>query len=380
MERNNSLITTLKRNSFFCFVYMPCVSFIFLAFMLLLCYPDAAASGVKNGMDICLNTLIPTLFPFMFFSNLLINLDLSGWISKRLDRLTGFVFDLPGEALPIIIMSLIGGYPVGSFMIKNAYESGKITRLQGKRMLCFCVNPGPAFTVITIGSALFGSKKTGLIVYLSCVISALIIGVLSRFLYAESESEYVTLDTKQSVQLSSGIMQSVNVSVHSTVNICVWVVIFSCLNSLADILPLNDSLKFFFSVVSEVTNGVFVAANKLPLPAICAIVGFSGFCIHLQVMPAIITLKLKYKYFLAFRVISGAISCVVCFFLMQLFPQYVSTFSLGARPEKISFASSVPMCVCVMIMCGLFAVGDGYVIRKKDKIKNSNAFNKAELY
>lgn len=65
--------------------------FSILAAILLLCYPQAASSGVQNGIGYCVNILIPSLFPFMVLSTFFVKSGLSDTIGKVLNRPLGFL-------------------------------------------------------------------------------------------------------------------------------------------------------------------------------------------------------------------------------------------------------------------------------------------------
>lgn len=363
-----SIKKKIKLNRFFYFVYMPCATFIVIVSLLLLCYPEVATIGVKKGIAICVSTLIPTLFPFMLFSQLAIELNIMHTGNKLVARITEFIFGLPGNALPIIFFSFIGGFPLGALLVKLAYEKKEISMTQGRRMLLFCVNPGPSFAVSTVGCALFGSEKVGYIVYFSSVLSSIIIGVLSRFIF---EAEPVTWreDKSEFTDIPSAINKSINTSVKNIVNICVWVIIFSCLSELVYMLDFFKGFEDFICMITEVTNGVYRAAQSYGLPIVCAIIGFSGFCIHLQLLPVMLKLRLKYRYFLVSRIIAAAFNCIICYFITDIFPQTTVTANLSVPADTVAVSSSLPLCICLMFLCGLFIIGDGFVANKKEKNK-----------
>lgn len=378
MANIKSLKIKIKTNSFFYFAYLPCVALVFIIALLLLAYPEISSSGILSGLKMCGETLIPTLFPFLLVSTLLFRLNAFKFLERKADKITNLVFNLPGISFPIFIMSLTGGFPVGAIMIKEAYEQGKITASQGRRMLVFCVNPGPAFTVTTVGMFFIGSKEAGILIYLTCTVTSLILGVLSRFF--DEENTFNVADSNfKNIEISTAIKDSVETSVRSMVNICVWVVVFSGIGSIIDVLPLNKELCEFIKMICEVTNGSIIAAENHSLPVLCAVIGFSGLCIHLQIIPSITVLKMKYKFFLVSRIIAACFNCVICAFILKCFPQYTQTAVCYAKEEFTVSASSLPVCIGLLLMCGLFIVGDGYMVFRKEKIK-SQSRNKPQLY
>lgn len=380
MKNVKVIKTLIRKNSYFCFVYIPSILLIFLIFMLLLCYPDIASKGVGEGIEMCTKTLLPSIFPFMFFSSLIMNLKIIDGFFKKMTKISKLFFDLPSVAMPIIIMSLIGGYPIGAFLIKNAFEKGKISALQGKRMMLFCVNPGIGFTYSLIGSSLYNSFEIGIILFVISVLSALIIGFFTRF-YEDGE-DYTKVESfiNSKMSASEALLDSINVSTHNIANVCVWVIIFSCISALADILLLNKPVLDFLKMVSEVTNGVMISKKDYSIYILNSVVGFCGFCIHMQIMPTLTCLKMKYSHFLCSRILSSSLYCILTSVALDLFKINVDTIYVGAVPQNTEIRSSVTLCVFLMIMCGLFVLGDNFTAYIKEKNKSVNKGNKAELY
>lgn len=60
-------------------------------------------------------------------------------------------------------------------------ERGDITREEGKRMLRFCVNGGPAFIISAVGAGLMGQPVYGFMLYGAHIAAALILGIAGRF-------------------------------------------------------------------------------------------------------------------------------------------------------------------------------------------------------
>lgn len=363
----NSRQLTLTDN-FLALKYIVSVFVIFIAGFMLLRFPETAGQGISDGIDLCLGTLIPSLYPFMILSSLAINLDSFSFIERLLSKFTEFVFRLPGKTLSVIIMSMIGGFPIGGKMTKELYEKGRISRLQGKRLLLFCVNPGPAFTISSVGLYLLGSKKAGLIIYASLILSSLIVCFLTRFIAQKDESEEII--NKRDVppeEFSSAFVSSVSSGSKAMLNVCCWVIAFSCLVRLTDILPFSPEMKLFICSISEVTNACSLAAGNLTIPAIAAIIGFGGVCTHFQIMSAVKALKLKYKYFITGRIIHCALSAVICDFILKIFPVSYDVFSFGTLPKEKAGTVSVPISAGMLIMCALIMLGDSFCVQIKRK-------------
>ena len=123
----------------------------------------------------------------------------------------------------------------------------------------------------------------------------------------------------------------------------------------------------FLSCILEVTNGVFLASGNISLPLIAGIIGFGGLCGHCQVMPYLVKLRLRYKYFFVARVVSGALSVIYCKFLTDIFPVSYEVISIGTLPSQRASAVSSAVSIGMLFTAGLFLLGDSAVINIKRK-------------
>ena len=144
----------------------------------LLAYPQQAAEGAKNGIGYCLDILIPSLFPFMVLAVFVVKCGLAGKLGNLLERPVRFLFKLPGSAAAAILMSMVGGYPVGARSIAALHAAGELDDAQASRMLCFCVNAGPAFVISVVGIGFLKSAQAGMILFASQVFSSTVLGLL----------------------------------------------------------------------------------------------------------------------------------------------------------------------------------------------------------
>lgn len=347
--------------------YIPISFAVFFMAFLLLRFPEISAQGISDGIDLCLGTLIPTLLPFMVISTLMTKERLFDRIPKVLKRLTEILFALDGKCLVAIILSMVGGLPLGCKSASDLYENGEISFSQARRMTLFCYCTGPAFTISSVGIYMLGSKKAGVLIYLSLILSAITVGVLSRFFEDEDYSYNKSKSAKEKDLFSANLVTSVSSGSSAMLNICAWVVIFSCIIKLLEIMPLNRSSVFFLSCILEVTNGAYLASGNMALPIIAGIIGFGGLCGHCQVMPYLVRLRLSYKYFFVSRVVSGALSLIYCRLLTDIFPVSYEVFSMGTLPPQRATSVSSAVSIGMLFMAGLFLLGDTAVIRIKRK-------------
>lgn len=367
MGENMKTAILTKKKSTFILSYIPLTFGIFFIGFMLLRFPETASQGISDGVDLSLGILIPSLYPFMVLSSLIVELDLFRNTPKFADKISQMFFRLSGKSLGVFLLSLIGGLPLGCKMTSELYDKGKITRSESRRMMLFCYCCGPAFTISSVGLYMLGSKQAGAVIYLAIILSAVTVGILSRFFGDENDQRINYKTTNESQVFSVSLVRSVSSGSTAMLSVCAWVILFSCINRLIEILPISDSFKLFLYAISEVTNGVYISSGTLSLPIIAGIVAFGGLCGHCQVMPYVVKLKLGYKVFLTSRIISGALSVIYCELLLKIIPVSYEVFSIGTPPTRISPSISAGLSISMLITAGLFLLGDSSILKIKTK-------------
>lgn len=332
-------------------IIKPKINFILLisvisAGVCLFAYPEITLEGAKNGVNICLNSLIPSLFPFMALSTFIMRTDALHIINKFFGKVTKLLFLLPENACQIIFMSLIGGYPVGAKLTADALKNNRITENEAKRLCIFCMNAGPAFTVTAIGVNIYKSAAAGVIIFVSLCASSLVLGVLTRFL-ADGK---IILQKNTAIKnfSSEDITFSVWDAFESTLKICAWVILFSAFLSPVT-AKLGQSGKIL-GAVAEVTAGSITVSKICPIPVVTALCGFGGFCVHCQVLKFLRQCTLQYKLFFVGRILNSAISAVICHIILYYIPieqSVVYTFE-SARISALSV--SLPTVIAFIFM------------------------------
>jgi len=136
--------------------------------------------AATKALSLCGGTVIPSLFPFMVMSTLLVSLGFGEWISPCFSGLMTSLFRLPGTAGSALILGLIGGYPIGARTAGDLYLSGLLTQEETERLLTFCNNSNPVFLISVLGAGVFGSVRIGVWLWLIHLLSALLTGLLFR--------------------------------------------------------------------------------------------------------------------------------------------------------------------------------------------------------
>lgn len=103
-------------------------------------FSKECSKGAENGIGLCLSTLVPSLFPFMVLASYITDSGLAEKIGRHLSWLTKPLFGLDGCFASAIILSLVGGYPVGAKTVNLLYKKVRRIKMSVNGQVCFwCV-------------------------------------------------------------------------------------------------------------------------------------------------------------------------------------------------------------------------------------------------
>ena len=119
----------------------------------LLLFPDVSAAAAREGVALCLQTVLPSLFPFFVLSSLLVQSDVPRLLSRAMAGVMYPLFGVSGAGASALILGLLGGYPVGARTVAELYGRGEIAREEAEQLLAFCNNSGPGFFLGVCGTA-----------------------------------------------------------------------------------------------------------------------------------------------------------------------------------------------------------------------------------
>ncbi len=320
---------------------LPSLLFAITASVLVLVFPKSTINGAIKGINFCLNVLVPSLFPFMVISSFIVSSGIYKLLSKPLNVITKVLFNLPGKCGTTILLSLIGGYPVGARGIESLYSKGVISNKQAEKMAYFCVCSGPGFLITFVGSTLYGNSQVGLIILISAVLSVIACGVITRFFGNSDKSvdNNSNLEFNATLDFSYSLIKSVKDATKATVDMCAMVVLFNVLINFLEIAIQNESIKNLSYILFEVTTACNTLAGNVSLTIIAFAVGFGGLCVHFQVFQGLNGIKINKVIFFFFRIIQGVLTALFTKTILYFFPITEQVF-YNTQNKTVAFSSS----------------------------------------
>lgn len=336
------------RNSFY-IKRVPAIIFALCSACAVIIYPTEFATGVKNGITLLGESIIPALFPFMVLSTYLADNPATQKIFNLFHKFSKKLFNVNGEGLIAPVSGMLGGYPIGAQVISHLFESKQISQNEAHRLLCWSINPSPTFVITFLGKFMMNNTVCGALMYASNLLATLTIGVLVRFL--GSDDEVVAFKSCCSDKKNIFI-NAVGTSCKSMLSICGWVLLFSAFSNGINSLIKNETVSIFIKTVSEVSIGCNIAVQEgLSVPLICALIGFGGFAVIFQIAPYLEKCNFKLKYFICCRVIIASLSAFYCTRLIALFPNAVPTFGYLSQTHSPTISHTPLTSIILILTC-----------------------------
>ena len=178
-----------------------------------------------EALALCARSVIPSLFPCMVVSGLLVSLGLGELASPWLSGLMA-LFRLPGSAGSALLLGFAGGYPIGAKTASELFGKGLLTREEAERLLTFANNSNPVFFLSVLGSGVFGSVRTGVWLWLLHILSALLTGLFFRGRDKTARRGVPGRVACRAVSLPAALVEAVRSGAGGMLSVCAFVVFF----------------------------------------------------------------------------------------------------------------------------------------------------------
>lgn len=313
------------------------------ATLALILWPEQAMEAMRDGIALCGNVILPSLFPFFVLSSLVVELGMSQYLGRLLEPVMAPLFRVNGSCATALALGFVGGYPVGARTAIQIYENGQCSRTEAERMLAFCNNSGPAFILGVVGAGVFGSGTVGLLLYLTHLLASLLVGILFRF-YKPQEGPQTRRSRGPQFQAASfpkAFTQSIMGAMQSTLNICAFILFFTVFLRIlahAGILKLLGGLlsallaplgmdqtwaERLLTGLVEVSSGVSsltegTMSGRLSMAAF--MLGWAGVSVHCQVLAFLGDSGLSVRTYVAGKLLHGGLSALLANLIFRALP------------------------------------------------------------
>ncbi len=301
---------------------------ILAAFFLILSSSDIAIEYMKKGLDLCAMTVIPSLFPFMVISELIVSSGVGVRVSRLFAKPMRWLFGVSEAGAAAYILGIVCGFPIGAKTAVAMYDRGIMTKKELERLMTFCNNPGSAFVISAVGVSLFGNKKIGIALYVCVILSSAVVGYVGKYFlgYKKDCASRNAMIIESDFSVKS-ITDAVGSSSVSMLTVCAYVVFFSafvgCIGALLSRFSLPGEIISCIFGFFELSSGVGAAAevaNRISAILLCALfVGWSGLSVSFQIMSVCSGRDISFKPFFIAKAAQG----ILCAIFMGILVKFV---------------------------------------------------------
>lgn len=310
-----------------------------LGILFLILDSKTALKGAHDGISLCLQSVIPSIFPFLVLSGMLTSAMIG--TDLRFLRPFGKLLGIPQGTECIYIAGILGGYPTGAQAVHDAWLRGQLDKKDAQRMLAFCNNAGPSFLFGILGGT-FPKFWMLWLLWLIHIISSVLVGIIIPGKSKKSQ----LISTAQPLTLTQSLKRSVVIMG----NICGWIILFRCILAFLDrwilwLVPTSVRIGLYglFELANGCCNLPEIEHTGLRFVICSAMLSFGGICVLMQT--ASVTGKLGLRYYVPGKLLQGLLSLIL---------SYLTQFILFPVSEKFEISAIfVPL---LILLIGLLII------------------------
>lgn len=313
---------------FFCLMSTFC-------FALILRNPDVAVEYMGRGLTLCARTVIPSLFPFMVISELLVQSGAGEALGRLFSRPMRTLFGLSGAGSTAVVMGSLCGFPVGARTAVALYDRNVISRRECEHLLTFCNCPSSAFLITAVGVSLFGNRRLGSVLYFCVLGVSFLVGFAMRFFLRRGEAGRDHPHYPSGLHPGGAAMFTSSVSGAATgmLTVCAYVIFFSTLSGTLSCLArvsggMEPHLFAMLSGFLEMSGGIGEASclpgGHAALILTAAIAGWSGLSVHCQIASICAGRGISLRPYILAKAIQSVLCAAFMALILHAFPDWLS--------------------------------------------------------
>ena len=306
-------------------------SFVLIFFISLFINKEAIMSSVKDGVLIWYNSLLPSLFPFLIITHIMIKLGFIYPIKEILKPIFNF-FKINSNISFVLIMSILGGTVTNAKCIKELYQKNILTKKESEKALTFTFFSNPLFILGTVGILFLKNKKVGIIIFITHVLTEILIYIIfNKLIKTPNKKEDINikesikdfLNNEKKLSFSKVLIESIKEAFNTCILILGTIIfIYIITSSFSFLLPTNPYLNATVKGILEITQGLEnVASLNIDMlykgTLSTMLISFGGICIYIQIISILEDTDLSTLPFFLARILHASISGIL-FYIIYL--------------------------------------------------------------
>nr|WP_294492339.1 transporter [uncultured Mediterraneibacter sp.] len=263
------------------------VVFVFLA---MLFSPQEVFNGASEGLLLWFQIIIPTLFPFMLVSNLMLASGGLSIVARLSGGISRAIFGTSENGSFAVLAGFLCGYPMGAKVSADLLRANKITEQEAGYLLSFCNNTSPVFIINYIVWKSLGKEELLAPTLIILFIVPMLLSLVFRRYYLKGKKFFENVDLQEMPgrKFNLGLVDECMMnSFESIVKVGGYIILFSILISLLNGILSRNCPVFLLPAILEITNGIRMIAENIQnitvsYPLILGITTFGGLCAAAQ--------------------------------------------------------------------------------------------------
>ena len=300
--------------------YLPLITGLLFIFLLLTNSVNSVFL-VNTGLSTWYKHMIPSLFPFMVLSGILLRSGISRQLSNLFFPLLGRIFRLSSDCIYIILMGFLCGFPMGASIIADSLSLRKITHREAELLFSFCNNIGPIYFIsfVTIACPYYPLWITLTLMYAI----PLLYGIFLRYTFYRDipvihSHHNISVKQTQTVNYLRAIEESTEKALTSILTLGAYMIIFNVLQ-----LPLYntfyktpENILCILKGLIEINSGISAIKMHPELfPVVYSVfLPFGGLCCIFQTYAMIKTTPLSLRLYLIHKILQTF--CTVLLYIL----------------------------------------------------------------
>lgn len=243
--------------------YTGMLLFCFFMLTILLCFPDTTIPLIRESILIWYNNLLPTLFPAMILSNIVLYIFLHKNSHSFRIPLLSALYRLDTYGSLVLLLGFLCGFPIGSYLCAKLVRENQLSPDNGQRLLGFCNNLSPIY-IVSIYCRLFPVLPSYivLLIFYGCPLLYGLILLRFRSL-SEFPAKYgvpnpSSVQTTASRSITEMIDYGISDALSSIVRLAGYIVFFRLFLLPLRLMGTNLTIKLLLGNLIEITSGVLI--------------------------------------------------------------------------------------------------------------------------
>lgn len=294
----------------------------------ILVYPTEALKAAREGLNLWLNVMIPTLLPFLICTGILVQTGLISRLLAPFKTLWKIVFGISPAGAYAVLVGMLCGYPMGAKTTSDLYENGQITKKEAEYLLTFVNQPSPVFVRTYLCQICLNDRVPFFKMMLILLASEWMTAQFFRFIIFRKKNYFgeETVMKKETPATSSSeafLDVSIMNGFETVTRLGGYILMFSILSAcISHFWNMKNLIGYTLSGILELTTGLCRLQNanihmQWKYLLTLFLTAFGGICITFQTR-SLVTRKLSMLPYITAKLLNGITTVLFALFFSKI--------------------------------------------------------------